>query len=105
MAAVGCSLAGSGPQSPLNRNLERSFDEAQVSGELKIGSRRLREFPKIAAKYQLDDTVYAGNDRLMGNFPTIPFPCNNCLTWKPGLEGWGLPARVVARSGLLACST
>ena len=49
-----------GPQSPLNRNLERLFEEAQISGELKISSRRLREFPKIAAKYNLSDTVFGG---------------------------------------------
>ena len=52
--------AAVGPQSPLNRNLERLLDEAQVSGELRITSRRLREFPKIACKYNLNDTVVAG---------------------------------------------
>lgn len=51
-----------GPQSPLNRNLERLLDEAQSSGELRISSRRLREFPKVASKYNLNDTVYGGND-------------------------------------------
>lgn len=49
-----------GPQSPLNRNLERLLEEAQISGELRIGSRRLREFPKVANKYNLNDTVYSG---------------------------------------------
>lgn len=49
-----------GPQSPLNRNLERLLEEAQVSGELRIASRRLREFPKVANKYNLNDTVYGG---------------------------------------------
>ena len=55
------AVSGSaGPQSPLNRNLERLFEEAQISGELKISSRRLREFPKVAAKYNLSDTVFGG---------------------------------------------
>ena len=49
-----------GPTSPLNRNVERLLEEAQVSGELKISCRRLREFPKIAVKYNLNDTVYCG---------------------------------------------
>ena len=52
-----------GPASPLNRNLERLFEEAQISGELKISSRRLREYPKLAAKYNLNDTVYGGKGR------------------------------------------
>lgn len=55
------AVSGSaGPQSPLNRNLERLFEEAQISGELRISSRRLREFPKVAAKYNLSDTVFGG---------------------------------------------
>ena len=49
-----------GPQSPLNRNLERLLEEAQISGELRVSSRRLREFPKVANKYNLNDTVYSG---------------------------------------------
>ncbi|XP_059352731.1 leucine-rich repeat and calponin homology domain-containing protein 1-like isoform X2 [Daphnia carinata] len=48
-----------GPQSPLNRNLERLLEEAQISGELRVSSRRLREFPKVASKYNLNDTVYS----------------------------------------------
>lgn len=51
-----------GPQSPLNRNLERLFEEGQSSGELRIGNRRLREFPKVASKYNLKDTVYSGKE-------------------------------------------
>ena len=49
-----------GPQSPLNRNVERLLEEAQISGELRIANRRLREWPKVALKYSLDDTVYGG---------------------------------------------
>ncbi|KAI9563885.1 hypothetical protein GHT06_011353 [Daphnia sinensis] len=53
--AVGSTV---GPQSPLNRNLERLLEEAQISGELRVSCRRLREFPKVASKYNLNDTVY-----------------------------------------------
>ena len=49
-----------GPQSPLNRNVERLLEEAQISGELRISSRRLREFPKVASKYTLSDCTYGG---------------------------------------------
>lgn len=54
--------AAVGPQSPLNRNLERLLEEAQISGELRVSSRRLREFPKVASKYNLNDTVYSGKE-------------------------------------------
>jgi hypothetical protein len=64
MAVVGSV----GPQSPLNRNLERLFEDAQISGELKISCRRLREFPKIASKYNLNDTVYGGESSITSNF-------------------------------------
>ncbi|KAK4028485.1 hypothetical protein OUZ56_017754 [Daphnia magna] len=53
--AIGSTV---GPQSPLNRNLERLLEEAQISGELRVSCRRLREFPKVASKYNLNDTVY-----------------------------------------------
>ena len=61
-----------GPQSPLNRNLERLLEEAQISGELRVSSRRLREFPKVANKYNLNDTVYSGKSIafLVITFPT-----------------------------------
>lgn len=56
--AVTPTVAGS--QIPLNRNVERLLEEAQISGELRISCRRLREFPKVAVKYNLNDTVYGG---------------------------------------------
>lgn len=60
MAVIVGSTSGSGPQSPLNRNLERLFEDAHFTGELRISSRRLREFPKVASKYNLNDTVFCG---------------------------------------------
>ena len=58
MAGTGGATVG--PQSPLNRNLERLLEEAQISCELRVSSHRLREFPKVACKYNLNDTVYSG---------------------------------------------
>ena len=61
MAATAATVVvGSGPQSPLNRNLERLFEDAHFTGELRVSSRRLREFPKLASKYNLNDTVFCG---------------------------------------------
>lgn len=59
--AIGSTV---GPQSPLNRNLERLLEEAQISGELRVSCRRLREFPKVASKYNLHDTVYTGKESI-----------------------------------------
>lgn len=40
--------------------LLKIFEEANLSGELKLSGRKLRDFPKVAAKYNLSDTVIAG---------------------------------------------
>lgn len=52
-------------QKQLTRSLERILEEAHLSGELKLSGRKLKDFPKIgkagaAAKYNLQDTVIAG---------------------------------------------
>lgn len=67
MAATVVSASVGGPQSPLNRNLERLFEDAHFSGELRISSRRLREFPKLASKYNLNDTVFCGESLLLND--------------------------------------
>lgn len=53
---------GTGGQSPtsISRTLERVFEEAQLSGEILLCGRNLKEYPKIASKYDLADTVHAG---------------------------------------------
>lgn len=40
--------------------LFKIFEEANLSGELKLSGRKLKDFPKAAAKYNLSDTVIAG---------------------------------------------
>ncbi|XP_062391433.1 leucine-rich repeat and calponin homology domain-containing protein 1 isoform X1 [Sardina pilchardus] len=68
-AAAGASLGGvgSGTSVPLNRGLERALEEAACSGRLNLSSRKLKEFPKSAANYDLTDTVEAdlSRNRLM----------------------------------------
>lgn len=61
MAAT--ALGTSGPSnSQLTRTLERVFEEAQLTGELKLNGRKLKDFPKYTAKYDLRDTVFAGEN-------------------------------------------
>lgn len=59
MAVIGPSLSGH-LHTQLTRSLERILDEANQSGELKLSNRKLKEFPKAGAKYNLSDTVIAG---------------------------------------------
>lgn len=44
----------------LSRSIERILEEANLSGELKLNGRQLKEFPKNAGIYDLRDTVFAG---------------------------------------------
>lgn len=41
--------------------LLKIIEEAHFSGELKLSGRKLKDFPKAAAKYNLSDTVIAGS--------------------------------------------
>lgn len=45
--------------SQLTRTLERLLEDAQLTGELKLNGRKLKELPKCTAKYNLRDTVHA----------------------------------------------
>lgn len=47
-------------QNQLTRSLERILEDANLSGELKLSGRKLKDFPKAAGKYNLNDTVIAG---------------------------------------------
>lgn len=47
-------------QNQLTRSLERILEDANLSGELKLSGRKLKDFPKVAGKYNLNDTVIAG---------------------------------------------
>ncbi|XP_055682493.1 leucine-rich repeat and calponin homology domain-containing protein isoform X2 [Lutzomyia longipalpis] len=44
-------------------SLERILEDAQLSGELKLSGRKLRDLPKAAGKYNLSDTVFADLSR------------------------------------------
>lgn len=61
MAVVGIKSnnMNSGLQN-LSRSLERILEDANLSGELKLSGRKLKDFPKAAGKYNLSDTVIAG---------------------------------------------
>lgn len=47
-------------QNQLTRSLERILEDAHLSGELKLSNRKLKDFPKASSKYNLGDTVIAG---------------------------------------------
>lgn len=47
-------------QNQLTRSLEKILDDANQSGELKLSNRKLKDFPKTDEKYNLRDTVVAG---------------------------------------------
>lgn len=53
---------GAGTQSPtaLSKPIERVFEDAQHTGEIQLCGRKLREYPKIASKYDLVDTISTG---------------------------------------------
>lgn len=44
----------------ISRNLERCLEECVKSGELRLANRKLKDFPKIFGKYNLQDTLIAG---------------------------------------------
>ena len=60
--AVSAVHYGGHLQNQLTRSLERILEEANLSGELKLSNRTLKEFPQIPpeGKYNLSDTVIAG---------------------------------------------
>ncbi|KAJ8310503.1 hypothetical protein KUTeg_012368 [Tegillarca granosa] len=62
----------SGGQSPtsLSRTIERVFEDAQHTGEITLSGRKLREYPKIAPKYDLADTIHT--DLSKNRFSEIP---------------------------------
>jgi hypothetical protein len=44
----------------ISRNLERCLEDCVKSGELRLPNRKLKDFPKIFGKYNLQDTLIAG---------------------------------------------
>ena len=59
-----------GGQSPtsLSRTLERVFEEAQHTGEINLSGRKLKEYPKVSAKYDLGDSTLTGRFYKFGIF-------------------------------------
>lgn len=47
----------------LTRSLEKILDECSASGELQLANRKLKDFPKYYGKFNLTDTVFAGESR------------------------------------------
>ncbi|XP_066963369.1 DISP complex protein LRCH3 isoform X4 [Macrobrachium rosenbergii] len=88
-------MAGvSGPHSANSpRNLSRSLDkilaDAQLTCELKLSGRKLKEYPKGASKYDLSDTVVA--DLSKNRFSEIP----NEVTEYTSLEQLNLYQNVI----------
>lgn len=60
MGGSGAGGGIGGHHSQLARSLERILEEAHHSGELILTNRKLKDFPKTATKYNLTDTVIAG---------------------------------------------
>lgn len=61
---------GSQSSTQLTRTLEKVFEDAQLTGELKLNGRKLREYPKLASEYDLCDTVAA--DLSKNRFTELP---------------------------------
>ena len=53
---------GPSGQSPtsLSKTLEKVLEDAQHTGEINLAGRKLKEYPKIASKYDLVDTITTG---------------------------------------------
>lgn len=76
MAAAFCR---SGQISPTNvtRPLEKVFDDAQHTGQLNLMNRKLKEYPKLADKYDLVDTTVAGKFGLFEQQKLLSFHFHN----------------------------
>ncbi|KAM4693289.1 DISP complex protein LRCH3 isoform 1-T1 [Discoglossus pictus] len=60
----GASVSGSGlGPAAWNRSLERALEEAAVTGALNLSGRKLRDFPRSAARQDLSDTTQADLSR------------------------------------------
>ena len=71
MAAV--PPAGGQSQTSLSRTLERVFEEAQHTGEINLSGRKLKEYPKVSAKYDLGDSTLTGRFYKFGIFLQFQF--------------------------------
>uniref|UniRef100_A0A8C5QR25 Leucine rich repeats and calponin homology domain containing 3 n=1 Tax=Leptobrachium leishanense TaxID=445787 RepID=A0A8C5QR25_9ANUR len=66
--AAASAPGGLGPAA-WNRSLERALEEAAVTGMLNLSGRKLREFPRSAARQDLSDTTQAEMLKDFGELP------------------------------------
>ena len=55
-----CFGSGLHQPPPIGRPIDRVFEDARFTGEIWLNGRKIREYPKICAKYDLSDTSYVG---------------------------------------------
>ncbi|KAL7642805.1 UNVERIFIED_CONTAM: hypothetical protein RMT77_006093 [Armadillidium vulgare] len=68
--AVGGGLGTIHVPSNFSKSLDRIFEEAHITSEIKLCGRKLKEFPKCAVKHNLSDTVIA--DLSKNRFSEVP---------------------------------
>lgn len=75
---------GPSGQSPtsLSKTLEKVLEDAQHTGEINLAGRKLKEYPKIASKYDLVDTMTTGTPKL------YPFHHTTCIICHSHLHPW-----------------
>uniref|UniRef100_H3BLB4 Leucine-rich repeats and calponin homology (CH) domain containing 4 n=1 Tax=Mus musculus TaxID=10090 RepID=H3BLB4_MOUSE len=82
-AAASVSLPGS-PGLPGSRSAERALEEAVATGTLNLSNRRLKHFPRGAARsYDLSDITQAAGTSCRRCHPTsasCPFECLSSAT-------------------------
>lgn len=104
---------GSGCQSPptIGRTVDRVFEEAQFTGEILLNGRKLRDYPKLCAKYDLSDTVLVGKWQMLPGLwrrdcvhvlVTTFMHKNNTLTWYIGAVSFLYVMLVSWNGGLIA---
>ncbi|WAR27344.1 LRCH3-like protein [Mya arenaria] len=83
MPEMATTYHGGGSQSPtaISKPIERVFEDAQHTGEILLNGRKLREYPKLAAKYDLVDTISA--DVSKNRMAEVPKELRNQLSIIP----------------------
>ncbi|MEE6509639.1 hypothetical protein FKM82_027098 [Ascaphus truei] len=67
----GSAGSGQGPAA-WSRSLERALEEAAVTGALSLSGRKLRDFPRSAARQDLTDTTQAGETGGRNQLTSLP---------------------------------
>lgn len=69
---MNCTLYSHRNNGLMTRSLEKLLEDAHLCGELKLGGRKLKEFP-ITNKYDLSDTTIAGKYNIISIFLVLIF--------------------------------